>query len=100
MRIIYRNSKNKNMNSRNKTNVIPINNNSNLQDLISAKKNPSTNKIIFLKKNKSNSFRNIHELKSPAKITTTHRHNFTFKNGIIEIAIIIILMNSIILRDI
>ena len=78
MRIIYRNSKNKNMNSRNKTNVIPINNNSNLQDLISAKKNPSTNKIIFLKKNKSNSFRNIHELKSPAKITTTHRHNHIY----------------------
>ena len=78
MRIIYRNSKNKNMNSRNKTNVIPINNNSNLQDLISAKKNPSTNKIIFLKKNKSNSFRNIHELKSPGKITTTHRHNHIY----------------------
>ena len=75
-KIIYRNSKLKNEGT--KTKSVVLSNNSNLQDLISAKKIPSKSKIILLKDIKSNSFRNLNKLKSPPKITKTHRHNHIF----------------------
>ena len=75
-KIIYRNSKLKNEGA--KTKSVVLSNNSNLQDLISAKKIPSKSKIILLKDIKSNSFRNLNKLKSPPKITKTHRHNHIF----------------------
>ena len=75
-KIIFRNPKIKKVG--NKPNKLIINNTSNLQDLVSAKKNPSTNKIIFLKDLKSNSFRNIKKLQSPPKITKTQRHNHIY----------------------
>ena len=75
-KIIYRNSKVKH--GAKKTGSVFLCNNSNLQDLISAQKKPSTSKIIFLKDMKYISFRNINELKSPPKITQTHRHNHIF----------------------
>ena len=91
MKIVYRNSKLNNQGK--KTNSVVMHNSSNLQDLLSAQKKPNTNKIIFLKDNKSNSFKDINELKSPSKITKTHRHNHIYfqreelktriKNGII-----------------
>ena len=76
MKIVYRNSKLKNNGK--KTNSVVIHNSSNLQDLLSAKKNPNSNKIIFLKDKKSNSFRDIKDSKSPSKITSTKRHNHIF----------------------
>ena len=76
MKIVYRNSKLNNQGK--KTNSVVMNNSSNLQDLLSAQKKPNTNKIIFLKDNKSNSFKDINELKSPSKITKTHRHNHIY----------------------
>ena len=75
-KIIYRNSKLKQEGA--KTKSVVLSNNSNLQDLISAKKIPSKSKIILLKDIKSNSFRNLNKLKSPPKITKTHRHNHIF----------------------
>ena len=76
MKIVYRNSKLNNQGK--KTNSVVMHNSSNLQDLLSAQKKPNTNKIIFLKDNKSNSFKNINDLKSPSKITKTHRHNHIY----------------------
>ena len=76
MKIVYRNSKLNNPNK--KTNSVVINNSSNLQDLLSAQKKPNTSKIIFLKDHKSNSFKNINDLKSPSKITKTHKHNHIY----------------------
>ena len=76
MKIVYRNSKLNNQGK--KTNSVVMHNSSNLQDLLSAQKKPNTNKIIFLKDNKSNSFKDINELKSPSKITKTHRHNHIY----------------------
>ncbi len=76
MKIVYRNSKLNNQGK--KTNSVVMYNSSNLQDLLSAQKKPNTNKIIFLKDNKSNSFKDINELKSPSKITKTHRHNHIY----------------------
>ena len=76
MKIVYRNSKLNNQGK--KTNSVVMHNSSNLQDLLSAQKKPNTNKIIFLKNNKSNSFKNINDLKSPSKITKTHRHNHIY----------------------
>ena len=76
MKIVYRNSKLNNQGK--KTNSVVMYNSSNLQDLLSAQKKPNTNKIIFLKDNKSNSFKNINDLKSPSKITKTHRHNHIY----------------------
>ena len=76
MKIVHRNSKLKN--SGKKTNSVAIPNSSNLQDLLSAQKNPNSNKIIFLKDKKSNSFKDIKDLKSPSKITSTKRHNHIF----------------------
>ena len=76
-KIIFRNTKLKK--TENKSNNLIFNNNtSNLKDLISAKKNPSKSKIIFLKELKSNSFRNIKKLQSPPKITKTQRHNHIY----------------------
>ena len=76
MKIVYRNSKLNNQGK--KTNSVVMYNSSNLQDLLSAQKKPNTSKIIFLKDNKSNSFKNINDLKSPSKITKTHRHNHIY----------------------
>ena len=76
MKIVYRNSKLNNPNK--KTNSVVMNNSSNLQDLLSAQKKPNTSKIIFLKDHKSNSFKNINDLKSPSKITKTHKHNHIY----------------------
>ena len=76
MKIVYRNSKLNNPNK--KTNSVVINNSSNLQNLLSDKKKQNTSKIIFLKDSKANSFRNINDLKSPSKITKTHRHNHIY----------------------
>ena len=74
-KIIYRNSK---LKLGKKINSVFLGNNSNLQDLISAQKKPSISKIILLKDMKSISFRNLKNLKSPLKITQTHRHNDIF----------------------
>jgi hypothetical protein len=76
MKIVYRNSKLNNPGK--KTNSVVMYNSSNLQDLLSAQKKPNTSKIIFLKDSKSNSFKNINVLKSPPKITKTHRHNHIY----------------------
>ena len=76
MKIVYRNSKLNNPGK--KTNSVVINNSSNLQNLLSDKKKQNTSKIIFLKDSKANSFKNINDLKSPSKITKTHRHNHIY----------------------
>ena len=75
-KIIYRNSKLKSEGG--KTKSVVFTNTPNLQNLISAKKSPSKSKIILLKGIQSNSFRNLNKLKSPPKITKTHRHNHIF----------------------
>ena len=76
MKIVYRNSKVINPNK--KTNSVILNNSSNLQNLLSDKKKQNRSKIIFLKDSKANSFRNINDLKSPSKITKTHKHNHIY----------------------
>ena len=77
-RIVYRSSRFKNeVNNANGV-VFHNNNNSNLQDLLSTQKKTNSNNLIFLKDNKSKSFKNINDINSPSKVTTTHRRNHIY----------------------
>ena len=76
-RIVYRSSRFKNE-VNNANSVAFHNNNSNLQDLLSSQKKTNSNNLIFLKDNKSKSFKNINDINSPSKVTTTHRRNHIY----------------------
>ena len=77
-KIIYRNARIKNDGKKTNSVVLYDNNTSHLQDLLSDQKKPNLNKIILLKNMKTNPFKNINYLKSPSKVTQTHRHNHIF----------------------
>ena len=76
MRIVYRSSRLKNEGK--KMNSVQYNNTTNLQELLSTQKKSNSNNIIFLKDNKSNSFKNFNDLKSPSKITATQKRNHIY----------------------